>query len=224
MNVNSRDITADFAVIDSGSGLTIYNRLIKRGLDLLLVAIIGPLLLPVIALLWVLVRRDGGPGFYGHKRVGRDGNAFRCMKIRTMATNADELLKAHLEADPEARKEWDESHKLRNDPRITRVGRVLRKTSLDELPQLWNVLKGEMSFVGPRPIVRDELARYGANAWAYLQMRPGITGKWQVSGRNDVSYDQRVAFDVEYNREAGLLTDFGILVKTAKVVFLPTGY
>ena len=224
MNMNARDIASDFSVSSSGNGRSTYNRFFKRGLDLTLAVALLPLLLPIITVLYVLVRREGGPGFYGHQRVGRNGQPFMCYKIRTMAVNSKELLEELLASDPEARREWAESHKLKDDPRVTRLGRFLRKTSLDELPQLWNVLKGDMSFVGPRPIVREELARYGSAAWAYLELRPGITGKWQVSGRNDVSYDERVDLDVRYNREVCLRSDLSILMRTAKVVLFPTGY
>lgn len=224
MTMNARDITSDFPVAASGNAQSIYNRFFKRWLDVVLAVVLLPLLLPVIAVLFVLVRRDGGPGIYGHQRLGRGGQPFVCYKLRTMAVNAEALLEDLLARDPEARREWDDSHKLKDDPRVTRLGRFLRRTSLDELPQLFNVLKGDMSLVGPRPIVRDELARYGSAAWAYLELRPGITGKWQVSGRNDVTYEERVELDLRYNREVGLVCDLSILARTAKVLLFPTGY
>ena len=156
-------------------------------------------------MLWVISTRDGGPEFFGHVRVGKDGVPFRCWKVRTMVVDAQEKLEAHLKCNPEAAKEWTQDHKLSNDPRITRYGNVLRRTSLDELPQILNVIKGEMSFVGPRPIVEDELVRYGPFKGTYLSMRPGITGLWQVSGRDDISYDERVDLDLIYSRDISFL-------------------
>lgn len=200
-----------------------YARLLKRPLDILLAVLMLPALVPVIALLWLLVRRDGGNGFFGHLRVGRDGKSFRCWKLRSMVVDAEVLLAQHLAADPAAAAEWRRDHKLSDDPRVTRLGAFLRRSSLDELPQIWNVLCGEMSFVGPRPVVIDELARYGASRWAYLQTRPGITGLWQVSGRNDISYDDRVALDVQYSSDMRLSRDIRIMVMTAGAVLHCTG-
>ncbi|KIC36398.1 exopolysaccharide biosynthesis protein [Leisingera sp. ANG-M7] len=182
-----------------------------------------PVLAPVILLLWILARRDGGPGFFGHTRVGRDGRLFKCWKVRSMVADAEARLQAHLDADPAAAAEWERDHKLANDPRISRLGHVLRKTSLDELPQIWNVLKGEMSFVGPRPIVTRELAKYGSSAPAYLAQTPGITGLWQVSGRNDVSYEERVALDVAYLRRRSFPGDLQIILRTGSAVLGRTG-
>jgi lipopolysaccharide/colanic/teichoic acid biosynthesis glycosyltransferase len=152
-----------------------------------------------------------------------DGKAFKCWKIRTMVHDAETRLRAHLKADPEAAAEWDRDRKLTNDPRITRLGQFLRRTSLDELPQIWNVLRGEMSFVGPRPIVRSELQKYGSFRGAYKTMKPGITGLWQVSGRNDVSYDERVKMDVEYMNNVSFLLDVQIILGTAGAVLSRTG-
>ena len=160
----------------------VYATYLKRPLDVVLALAMLPILVPVIAFLWLMVRRDGGNGFFGHTRVGRDGKTFKCWKLRSMVVDAEASLVSHLRTNPAAAAEWASDHKLVNDPRITRIGAFLRKSSLDELPQIWNVLKGEMSFVGPRPVVADELTRYGASKWAYLQSRPGITGLWQVSG------------------------------------------
>lgn len=170
-----------------------------------------------------MTTRDGGPGFFGHRRIGRNGEVFRCWKIRTMVVDAEARLAEHLASDPEAAAEWERDHKLRDDPRITRLGAFLRATSLDELPQIWNVLKGEMSFVGPRPVVRDEMRKYGAARTAYLAMKPGITGLWQVSGRNDVSYDERVAMDVEYVSSVSLLTDVRLILLTGLSIVDRTG-
>ncbi|MBR3369166.1 MAG: sugar transferase [Rhodobacteraceae bacterium] len=200
-----------------------YSRYAKRVLDLLIAIALVPIIAPVIAVLWVLVRREGGPGFFGHNRVGRDGQMFKCWKIRTMVPDAEQKLKEYLDANPAAAQEWRENFKLENDPRITRLGAFLRKSSLDELPQLWNVFKGEMSFVGPRPVTRDELAMYAGYEDAYLSQRPGITGLWQVSGRNDISYRQRVALDVQYASHASMLWDLSLMVKTGLSILRMTG-
>ncbi len=195
----------------------------KRFFDIAIVLIAAPLALPLLAVLWVLARQDGGPGFFGHDRVGRNGRMFRCWKIRTMVPNAEQRLMEHLEANPRAAMEWAESFKLKDDPRITPVGRFLRRTSLDELPQLWNVLRGEMSVVGPRPVRLDELDMYSSHVDAYLRLTPGITGLWQVSGRNTLSYQQRVAFDMEYGRRRSLGFDAWIVARTAVVMLQRNG-
>ena len=195
----------------------------KRLFDLVVVIFVLPVLSPLIVLLWLIVRMDGGPGFFGHERIGRNGVSFRCWKIRSMVPNSEERLKDYLANNPEAAREWSENFKLRNDPRITPIGKYLRKSSLDELPQFWNVLLGEMSLVGPRPVSRDELQMYSIHLESYLSMSPGITGPWQVSGRNNLTYEQRVAIDVDYSRQAHLRLDIKILLKTASVVLRRTG-
>ena len=200
-----------------------YSRYVKRLLDLGLIILALPAVLPVILLLALLVRRDGGPAFFGHERVGRHGTSFRCWKLRTMAENAKELLEQHLERDPAAAEEWKVHQKLSDDPRVTRLGRVLRATSLDELPQLWNVFRGEMSLVGPRPITRAELGRYQGSEGYYLAARPGVTGLWQVSGRNDLSYPERVRLDVRYVKTCSLVADVTILMKTIGAVLRRSG-
>ncbi|MBB5690216.1 sugar transferase [Roseomonas alkaliterrae] len=196
----------------------------KRAMD---VAIAGLALLvaaPFFLIVAALVRADGGPAFYAHPRVGRGGRIFGCLKFRSMVVDSQARLEALLAADPAARAEWEATRKLRNDPRITRIGRFLRATSLDELPQLINVLKGEMSIVGPRPVTQAELDRYyGAAAAHYLSVRPGITGLWQVSGRSETSYDQRVALDVAYVSQASLLGDIRILLRTPAAVLSRRG-
>jgi exopolysaccharide production protein ExoY len=195
----------------------------KRILDvagaIVLAAVFSPLILAIV----ILMRGEDGLIIYRHRRIGRDGRAFECLKFRTMVPNADHVLRELLERDPAIRAEWLRDHKLRNDPRITRVGRFLRKTSLDELPQLWNVMRGEMSLVGPRPVVREELLRYGRNVREYLSARPGITGLWQVKGRNDTDYRRRVALDTYYVRKQNLLLDLYILVMTTRVVLGRSG-
>lgn len=182
-----------------------------------------PLLFPIIAILWIITKRDGGPGFFGHKRIGQTGREFKCWKVRTMAVDAEERLSAYLAADSQAAKEWVRDYKLTDDPRIMPLGNFLRETGLDELPQIWNVLRGEMSLVGPRPVVKDELARYEGLQWAYFATKPGVTGLWQVSGRNEVSYAERVRMDAEYIRQRSLAFDLKVVGKTAKTVLLRTG-
>jgi exopolysaccharide production protein ExoY len=194
-------------------------RLNQLAAALLLLAC-SPLMLVVALLIW---QRDGAPVLFAHYRVGRNGKLFRCLKFRTMLRNAEQVLGELLANDPKAREEWAREQKLANDPRITPVGHFLRKTSLDELPQLINVLRGEMSLVGPRPITVAELTKYGSVRWHYLCVRPGITGLWQVSGRNDVSYGERVALDRRYVESRSLWMDVAILVRTVKVVLARDG-
>lgn len=192
---------------------------VKRAADVVVATVALVLLLPLMVLIGVAVRLTmGGPVLFGHSRIGHNGQTFRCYKFRTMVVEADEVLRNHLAVNPEAAKEWRETRKLRNDPRITFLGHFLRKTSIDELPQLINVLRGEMSCVGPRPIVADELAHYGENAAYYFRARPGLTGAWQVSGRTSLRYADRVALDVEYVRDWSLWHDFRILLKTIPAV------
>ncbi|SLN53384.1 Undecaprenyl phosphate N,N'-diacetylbacillosamine 1-phosphate transferase [Roseivivax jejudonensis] len=201
----------------------LLGRAAKRGFDLSVALLLLPMLAPIILVLYLATRAGGGPGFFGHARIGRHGRAFRCWKIRTMVPDAEAVLAAHLAADPAAAREWAASFKLAADPRITRLGRILRETSLDELPQIVNVLRGEMSFVGPRPVTAVEMARYRGYEWCYLSGRPGITGLWQVSGRNDVDYDARVRLDVEYSSSRTLLMDIAILWRTIGAVLNATG-
>jgi Undecaprenyl-phosphate galactose phosphotransferase WbaP len=195
----------------------------KRSIDILGSSTLIVLLLPVLLTLGFIVSRDGGSPIFGHERVGRGGRTFRCLKFRSMVHNADKVLADLLARDPQAREEWNRDFKLKNDIRITPIGRILRRTSLDELPQLWNVLRGDMSLVGPRPIVEKELPRYGADARYYLVVKPGMTGLWQVSGRNNVDYATRVSLDVSYVKEQSVLLDMSILVRTVKVVFEKNG-
>lgn len=171
----------------------------------------------------VIFLGDGGPILFRHKRVGRDGRSFNCLKFRTMANNAEERLSAILASDPKARAEWEANQKLEDDPRITCVGEFFRKTSLDELPQFWNVLRGEMSVVGPRPIVEEEAKHYGEHFEDYLSVRPGVTGLWQVMGRSRTTYTERVAMDVDYVRNRSFRMDLWIILKTIKVMLLRDG-
>jgi exopolysaccharide production protein ExoY len=195
----------------------------KRVLDIASVMVLAVVFAPLILAIVVLMRREGGPIIYKHRRIGRNGRAFECLKFRTMVPNAEQVLRELLESNPAIKAEWVRDHKLRCDPRVTRVGRFLRRTSLDELPQLWNVLRGEMSLVGPRPVVREELLRYGRNVRAYLSAKPGITGLWQIKGRNDTDYRRRVALDTYYVRNRNLGLDFYILLQTTRVVLGGSG-
>lgn len=196
----------------------------KRSFDILVALAALVLLSPIFVLVMALVKySDGGSIFYGHRRIGYNGSTFRCLKFRTMAENGDALLQEYLEQNPAAYEEWRNTRKLQYDPRVTVVGTVLRKLSLDELPQLLNILTGEMSIVGPRPVVQDELERYGSAAVFYLKSRPGLTGLWQVSGRNDVSYAARIAFDRHYVENWSIAQDIRIIAKTVPAVCLSRG-
>ncbi|MDB5396474.1 MAG: UDP-phosphate galactose phosphotransferase [Rhodospirillales bacterium] len=199
------------------------QQLSKRMFDFMfgMLLIVG--LSPILLLIAFLAQRDGGPVLFGHRRIGQDGRTFVCWKFRTMVMNADSVLKQVLTTDPEAKAEWEATFKLKRDPRITKIGQFLRTTSLDELPQLFNVIKGEMSLVGPRPIVADEVRRYGAAFRDYMRCRPGITGLWQVSGRSDVDYRGRVRLDQHYAKSCSLATDVKLLWRTAFVVIQRRG-
>jgi lipopolysaccharide/colanic/teichoic acid biosynthesis glycosyltransferase len=195
----------------------------KRLLDIVGAVVLGLVFSPLIVMILTLVLFGGNPVLYRHRRIGRDGRMFSCVKFRTMVPNADQVLRGLLEKDPALRAEWIRDRKLRRDPRVTRLGHFLRRTSLDELPQLLNVLRGEMSLVGPRPVVREELLRYGRCVGIYLSVKPGITGLWQVTGRNNTSYRRRVASDIYYVRKQNVLLDLYILTKTTGVVLRGNG-
>jgi Undecaprenyl-phosphate galactose phosphotransferase WbaP len=196
----------------------------KRALDIIGAGLGLVLLSPFFLVVALLVRADGGPAFFAHQRVGRGGKLFGCLKFRSMVIDSQARLEALLASDPAARAEWEATRKLKNDPRITRIGRFLRSTSLDELPQLINVLRGEMSLVGPRPVQEAEIDRYyGASAAHYMAVRPGITGLWQVSGRSETSYESRVALDVSYVARPSMLADLSILLRTPVAVLSRRG-
>ena len=199
------------------------SRFIKRVFDILGASFLILFLFPLCIPLYFLIKKDGGKLIYEHSRIGQNKKEFKCLKFRTMVNNSDEVLERILATDESARLEWEKDFKLKDDPRITPIGRWLRARSLDELPQLWNVLKGEMSLVGPRPIVKEELPYYQEDVDYYLMAKPGMTGLWQVSGRNNVSYDTRVYFDTWYAKNWSLWNDIVILLKTAKVVCKKTG-
>jgi len=197
---------------------------IKRAFDIVTASLILLGLAPLFFFLAAFVKLTGpGPIIYRHRRVGRKGQCFTCFKFRTMFVDSESRLQLLLEADPIVREEWDRNRKLKNDPRVTPFGLILRKSSTDELPQLLNVLRGEMSLVGPRPIVPEELARYGQRVNLYLSSRPGITGSWQISGRSDCDYDKRIELDTEYVSNWRFSTDLFILVRTLRTVILRKG-
>lgn len=196
------------------------NLRLNQSAAFVILLLLSPLMLVVAWLTW---HRDGAPILFAHYRVGLRGKLFRCFKFRTMYRESEQMLSDLLRDNAQAREEWQRDQKLSNDPRITPVGHFLRRTSLDELPQLFNVLRGEMVLVGPRPITVVELTRYGRVRWHYLSVRPGITGLWQVSGRNDTSYEERVALDRSYVEQRSLRMDLNILFKTIGVVLSRDG-
>lgn len=194
---------------------TLRYRYVKRILDILLVLLSIPVLLPVIALISALVILSSpGPVFYSHRRIRQNGAFFSMWKFRTMCVNSAEVLEDYLTSQPKARAEWSRTHKLKRDPRITAVGRFLRRYSMDELPQVWNVLRGQMTLVGPRPIVAAEVEKYGEGFYHYCRVKPGLTGLWQVSGRSELTYPQRVALDCAYVEHWSLRRDVVILLRT----------
>lgn len=198
--------------------------LTKRVMDVALASSMLLAFLPLMVFISLLIAtRDGGKVYFGHERIGFGGRRFRCLKFRSMVADSDAVLARHLAENPTARREWEDSHKLRHDPRVTPLGRFLRETSLDELPQLINVIRGEMSLVGPRPIVSSEVPRYASNINAYYSVRPGVTGLWQVSGRSDLGYARRVSLDSQYVSEWSIWGDVRILMKTVWVVFTRSG-
>lgn len=200
----------------------LYRNVFKRALDILAVLMSAPVVVPIVAILALLVAREGGMPFYSQFRVGRNGRPFRMWKLRTMVVDADARMNAFLDANPDARAEWDRNQKLRDDPRITRFGQILRKSSLDELPQLWNVFIGDMSLVGPRPMMVNQQSLYPGKA--YFLVRPGVTGLWQTTDRNQTSFEARADFDTVYEQQLSLSSDLRIILKTVGVVVKGTGY
>ena len=199
----------------------IMYRVVKRGFDILVSSVVLVLLLPVFLILAVLIKLDSkGPVFFLHKRIGKNGKEIKIYKFRTMVQNAEELLKRFT---PEQKKEYEENYKLDNDFRITKIGNILRKTSLDELPQLINILKGDMSIVGPRPLVKDELEKYGENKEKFLSVTPGLTGNWACNGRSNIEYDERIKLELDYVDNCSLWFDIKIIFKTAISVFKKEG-
>lgn len=208
--------------VGAGKPFQIYNDLGKRVLDVSVVLLSLPFVLIVVGLLAVFVARRGGKPFYTQNRVGRGGRTYKMWKLRSMILDADDQLEHHLTQNSDARVEWDSTQKLKDDPRITRIGRFLRRSSMDELPQLWNVLRGDMSLVGPRPMMPCQTDLYPGTA--YYGLRPGISGSWQVSARNTSSFAERATFDTDYDEKISFGEDLRILVATVRVVFRGTGY
>lgn len=199
-----------------------YRKGFKRLLDITAIVAALPVVVPMVAAMAVLVARDGGRPFYCQVRVGKGGKPFKMWKLRSMVNDADERMESYLAENPEARAEWDSTQKLRQDPRITPMGQFLRKSSLDELPQLWNVLKGDMSLVGPRPMMLNQQAIYPGTA--YYRLRPGVTGYWQTAGRNKTTFEARADYDADYEADVSLMTDLRVLARTVGVVLRGTGY
>lgn len=200
------------------------NLLIKRLLDILIILIFLPILIPVFIILCIAVKvTSKGPIFYGHVRVGKNGRKIKCWKFRSMSINSQEMLKEILETDPVRRAEWEAERKFKDDPRVTKFGKFLRKTSLDELPQIFNILLGEMSFVGPRPVTDEEIVKYGDSKDLVLSVLPGLSGMWQISGRSETSYEERIIFDTYYIQNWSIWLDIWILIKTVWVVLVGKG-
>lgn len=200
---------------------TMYRKVFKRALDVSLVLLSAPFVVPVVGALALAVRRDGGGAFYSQARIGKGGKPFHIWKLRTMVPDADKRLHEVLASDPAAKAEWDTTQKLRNDPRITPAGSFLRRSSLDELPQLWNVLRGDMSLIGPRPMLPEQRPMYPG--LAYDKLRPGITGLWQTEGRNATTFAARAEYDARYEAGVTFMGDLRILMRTVSVVFRGTG-
>lgn len=216
-------VRTDAIVVDPGYHKNdgVYARFGKRAFDLVAVLIAAPLVLPFVLLMALIVMKDGGNPFYKQQRIGRNGRIFTMWKLRTMVDGAHDLLQDYLDKNPEAKREWEETQKLRVDPRITRFGHALRKSSMDELPQLWNVLMGHMSLVGPRPMMVEQESIYPGKA--YFKMLPGITGNWQVSERNESTFVERARYDNSYLKNISFRNDLAILFATVKVVLKATG-
>jgi lipopolysaccharide/colanic/teichoic acid biosynthesis glycosyltransferase len=201
-----------------------YARFGKRLLDLVLAVLLLPVLLPIMAVIWAYIRRDGGAALFVQPRVGRGGRVFQCLKFRTMVHDAERVLEDMCASDPMIAQEWEINQKLSCDPRVTRVGMLLRRTSLDELPQIFNVLRGDMSLVGPRPFLPSQKAIYeAAGGRANFGLRPGVTGLWQILSRNDTTFATRVRFDAAYGRNLSMLGDLWLILRTMKVVLRHTG-
>lgn len=223
-NTGSSEIFNISKFIEIRSRYGIYRNYFKEILDVAFVLLCIPIWLPLLLILLpVSWAGTGAFPVYGHRRIGRNGKPFRCWKLRTMIPNGDGVLRDLLARDSAAAAEWERSRKLRRDPRVTTIGRLLRVTSLDELPQLINVLSGQMALVGPRPITGAEIARYGAAAGDYMSVLPGITGLWQIRGRSKLRLEERLQYDVLYSRSLSLIGDLQILWRTLHVVLSGTG-
>lgn len=224
LRVSAKDMAGVLALEVSKHHSHPAPQIVKRCFDLLVASAIIALFLPIFVLICLQARLTStGPIFYGQRRIGRNAREFTAWKFRTMVMNADEVLEQHLRDNPQLRQEWNVDHKLKDDPRVTPLGKFLRKFSLDELPQLWNVLCGQMSLVGPRPIVWSEVAKYGKRFALYRSVPPGITGLWQISGRSNTTYEERTRLDEYYVRHWSILLDFYILLRTFRTVLVAEG-
>jgi len=224
LSVSAKDLCGILTLEVNQKLTRTLSQLVKRSFDLAVCITLGLLASPLLVLIYVTIRLTcPGSAFYGHSRIGRNNKPFKAWKFRSMVENAEAVLQHHLDADPLLRQEWESYHKLRRDPRVTLIGRFLRKTSLDELPQLWNVVRGEMSLVGPRPIVHSEIVKYGQIYRQYLRVTPGITGLWQISGRNNTTYEMRTRLDDYYVTNWSVSLDIYILARTVKTVLLLEG-
>ena len=201
------------------------GNVVKTAFDYILTVVGAVFISPLLVYIAYRIKKeDPGPAFFAHTRIGKDGKPFPCYKFRSMVVNSQEMLQKYLAENPAAREEWERDFKLKDDPRVTPIGKFLRSTSLDELPQIFNVLRGEMSLVGPRPVIQEELDKYyGETAKLYCTVKPGITGLWQVSGRSDIGYDERVALDATYIKYRSMWGDIVILWKTIGVVLMKKG-
>lgn len=211
-----------FAAPATPQPISAYRAGLKRVFDVCAILVAAPIVIPALALLTLIVALTGGRPFYKQQRIGLHGRVYTMWKFRSMVANADSALARHLQSNPAARAEWDRTQKLKNDPRITRVGRIMRKTSLDELPQLLNVLRGEMSLVGPRPMLPEQQIMYPGTA--YYKMLPGITGPWQISARNETAFADRAAYDTGYHKNCSFLVDLKTLLATITVITRATGH
>jgi Undecaprenyl-phosphate galactose phosphotransferase WbaP len=224
LRVSAKDMAGVLALEVSKHHSHPAPQILKRCFDLLVASAIIALFLPIFVLICLHARlTSSGPIFYGQRRIGRNAREFTAWKFRTMVMDADEVLERHLRDNPQLRQEWNVDHKLKDDPRVTPLGKFLRKFSLDELPQLWNVLCGQMSLVGPRPIVWSEVAKYGKRFALYRSVPPGITGLWQISGRSNTTYEERTRLDEYYVRHWSILLDFYILLRTFRTVLVAEG-
>jgi exopolysaccharide production protein ExoY len=221
-NIASPKMETAIRASEGSRGETYYRRIAKYLLDISLTLVAAPIVLPLVLLMAALIMLDGHNPFYSQLRVGRQGRIFRMWKLRTMVHDAEARLEGYLSKNPAAKLEWDTTQKLKSDPRITLIGRILRKTSLDELPQLLNVLKGDMSLVGPRPMMACQRKNY--SGLSYYNLRPGITGLWQVSDRNHCEFSARAYYDDLYDKTMSLRTDISVLLRTVGVVLRGTGY
>lgn len=201
---------------------SLYRDYVKRAIDIAVVLLLAAPTALILIVFALIIMRDGRSPFYRQERVGRDGRPFSMWKLRSMVPDAEHMLEKHLADNPAAMEEWNRTQKLRKDPRITAIGRIIRPTSIDELPQLWNVFVGDMSLVGPRPMMPNQTMIYPGSA--YFAIRPGITGYWQTSARNDASFAQRADFDTRYLRDLSFWTDIKVLLRTVRVVIRGTGY